>query len=121
EAGVNKGANFLLDGTQYTVPTVVGGADPLANYITTSSPVTYNGLPVILTAGAFTGVTANYPVAAVKDAYSAAGQGTLAAGTSTLTYKTYATLISMQKFDSYGGTTDVVQTWEITSDGGFSG
>jgi len=44
EAGVNKGANFLLDGTQYTVPTVVGGADPLANYITTSSPVTYNGL-----------------------------------------------------------------------------
>jgi hypothetical protein len=125
EAGINKGANFLLDTAQYVVPTVNPGVDPLANYDTTKSPVRFNGLPVILTAGAFTGVAANYPVAAVVAAYSAAGQGTMTIGNaakgsvSTLTYKTYATLISMQKFVSYGGTPDVVQTWEITSEGGM--
>jgi Tfp pilus assembly protein PilX len=119
EAGVNKAANFLLDGVQYTVPTVNPGVDPLSNYDTTKSPVEFGGRPVILTAGAFTGITANYPVAAVLTSYNAAGQGTVAAGNSTLTYKTYAKLMSMQKFVSFGGTPDVVQTWEVTADGGF--
>src|SRR5205814_395023 len=56
---------------------------------------------------------------AVKTAFSGAGQGTLTAGNATLTFKTYATLVSMQKFVSYGGTPDVVQTWEVTAEGGF--
>src|SRR5262249_47334578 len=119
EAGVNKSANFLLDNVQYAVPTVNPGVDPLASYDTTKSPVQFAGKPVILTAGTFTGITANYPVAAVLTAYNTAGQGTVAAGNATLTYKTYATLISMQSFEAYGGTPDVVQTWEITADGGF--
>lgn len=121
EAGVNKAANYLLDSTQYTAPTATGGVDPLVNYNTNVSPVTYNGLPVVLTAGTFSGVTANYPVPAVKTAFAAAAQGTMAAGNWTLTYRTYATLVSMQKFVAYGGTQDVVQTWEITADGGFAG
>lgn len=121
EGGVNKAANFLLDSTQYAVPTAVGGVDPLANYNTSTSPVTYNGLPVVLTAGTFSGVSANYPLTAVQAAFSAAAQGTMVADNATLTYKTYATLVSMQKFEAYGGTQNVVQTWEITADGGFSG
>jgi len=119
EAGVNKAANFLLDGVQYAVPTVNPGVDPLISYDTNKSPVEFGGKPVILTAGAFTGVTANYPVQAVQAAYSASGQGTMTAGNTTLTYRTYATLISMQSFEAYGGTPDVVQTWEITADGGL--
>ncbi len=119
EAGVNKSANFLLDGVQYTVPTVGPSADQVSNYITTVSPVTtLDGHPVVLAAGTFTGVTANYPVPAVQTAFSAAAQGTIAAGTGTLTYKAYATLVSMQKIEAYGGTQDVVQTWEVTADGG---
>ena len=126
EAGINKGANFLLDTAQYAVPTVNPGVDPLSAYDTTKSPVRLvaNNLPVVLTAG-FTGVVANYPVPAVQNAYNAAGQGTMTIGNaatgalSTLTYKTYATLISMQSFEAYGGTPDVLQTWEITAEGGM--
>src|SRR5690348_14060430 len=77
EAGINKGANFLLDTAQYAVPTVNPGVDPLANYDTTKSPVQFNAKPVILTAGTFAGITANYPVPAVLAAYNAAGQGTM--------------------------------------------
>src|SRR5262249_45932103 len=51
EAGVNKGANFLLDGVQYAVPTVNPGVDPLINYDINKSPVEFGGKPVILTAG----------------------------------------------------------------------
>ena len=43
EAGVNKAANFLEDPLQYTMPTAVGGVDPITNYNTNVSPVTFNG------------------------------------------------------------------------------
>jgi Tfp pilus assembly protein PilX len=121
EGGVNKAANFLLDNTQYTVPST-GGTDSLASYDRTQSPVvcvsgcvTLNA-PVVLS---WDTTKSNYPVAAVRTAYAAAGQGTLTAGNSTLTYKTTATLIAMQLFDSYGGTQNVVQTWSVSSDGGL--
>jgi len=125
EAGVQKAANFLLDSTQYPLPTPVGGVDPFANYDTTKSPVICTagcaavGQPVVLSATA--DVASNYPVAAVRTAFNAAAQGTLAAGNATLTYKAYATLVAMQKFESYGGGQAVIQTWEITADGGLSG
>ena len=118
EGGVQKAANFLLDSAQYTVPSVGSATDPLSNYVTTASPVTYNGQPVVLSADSST--PSNYPYAAAQAAFNAAAQGTLAAGNATLTYKSYATLVSMQKFDSYGGTPNVVQTWEITADGGLA-
>jgi hypothetical protein len=124
EAGVQKASNFLLDRVQYPVPTPVGGVDPLSNYDTTKSPVICTSGcatvgPVILSATP--AVSSNYPVVAVRTAFNLAAQGTLAAGNTTLTYKAYAKLISMQKFDSYGGGQEVVQTWEITSDGGIQG
>src|SRR5206468_10754497 len=63
----------------------------------------------------------NYPVAAVQTAFSAAGQGTAAAGTSTLTYNSYARLMALQQFDSYGGGQGVTATWEVTGTGGLVG
>lgn len=124
EAGVQKAANFLLDSTQYALPTPVGGVDPFANYDTTKSPVVCvagcaSVGPVVLSATP--GVTSNYPVAAVRTAFNLAAQGNLTAGNATLTYRSYATLVGMQKFESYGGGQAVVQTWEITADGGLSG
>ncbi len=118
EAGVQKASNFLLDPAQYAIPTAGGGTDPVTAYDRTKSPVLYNGNPVVLST---TVGSSNYPIAAVKTAYAAAAQGTLAAGNATLTYKATATLIAMQQFESYGGGLAVVQTWEITGDGGMQG
>ena len=118
ESGVQKAANFLLDSAQYTVP-APGGSDPLSNYNRTVSPVTYNNQPVVLSATS--AKASNYPVAAVQTAFNNAAKGTLTASNATMTYGTYATLKSMQLFDSYGGGPAVVQTWEITSDGTLSG
>jgi len=121
EAGVQKAGSFLFDTTQYTKPGN-SGADLLANYNYTSSPVTWGGRPVVLstTAGA-----SNYPVNAVITAFQAAAQGQLNAGGTTVSYSTTARLLSMQTFDPYGGTPSgnpgVVQLWEITSLGTLTG
>jgi len=117
EAAVQKAANFLLDTAQYTIPGSAG--DPLANYNMLTSPVTYNGNPVILSATA--SQSSNYPVATVRTAFANAAQGTLMAGNVTLNYSAYATLLHMQQFDSYGGGQRVVQTWQITGDGSVAG
>jgi hypothetical protein len=119
EGAVQKASDFLLDGAQYVVPSTSSTIDPLSNYDRTVSPVTYNGQPVILSAVA--SQTSNYPAAAVQTAFAAAAQGTLAAGNASVTYGAYATLIAMQLFESYGGTPDVVQTWEITGVGTLTG
>jgi hypothetical protein len=124
EAGVQKAGNFLLDPAQYAMPAATG-SDPLTNYDTTKSPVQYNGHDVVLsaTSGANCSNTkaSNYPYGAVQTAFSAAAQGSLSAGTATIAYCSYATLIAMQTFDSYGGGQAVVQTWRLTSDGALSG
>ena len=123
EAGVQKAANFLLDSTQYTIPTN-GGADDLAFYDRTKSPVlclsgcAAVGQPVVLS---WDDADANYPLPAVQAAFKAAAQGTLAAGDTDITYNATATLIAMQSFTAYGGTLGVVQTWEITGTGGLTG
>ncbi len=118
ESGIQAASNFLLDTTQY-LPPGSNPSDPLANYDRTQSPVTYNGNPVILSALA--SQASNYPVAAVQTAFNSAAKGTLMAGNQPLSYGVYATLISMQQFDSYGGQPIVVQTWQITSDGTLGG
>jgi Tfp pilus assembly protein PilX len=118
EAGVQKAANFLLDPAQYPIPTAGGGTDPVTAYDRTKSPVQYNGADVVLST---TVSASNYPITSVKTNFAAAAQGTLAAGNATLTYKATAKLIAMQQFESYGGGQAVVQTWEVTSDGGMSG
>src|SRR6266849_6508967 len=117
EAGVNKAANFLMS-TGYTPP---GGAgDPITSYILTSSPVTYAGNPVVLSADS--SVLSNYPLSAAQSNFNTAGQGSLTAGHTTVNYTSYATLLSMRQVTPYGSTTTVtIQTWQITSDGTISG
>ena len=122
EAGVERAANFLYDTGKYTPPSLAG-TDSLANYNRTTSPVTYNGQPVILSA--IEGVQSNYPVSTVITAFHDAANGYLTAGNVKIGYAASAKLILMQTFDPYGGAAGgepgVVQTWEITSDGTLSG
>ncbi|MBZ5560508.1 MAG: pilus assembly PilX N-terminal domain-containing protein [Acidobacteriia bacterium] len=123
EAAIQKAANFLLDPTQYAIQV----AD-LAAYNYQVSPVTLvaNGKPVVLSASA--SVASNYAAGAltpggvdVATAFANAAQGSLTAGYGTLTYNAYATLIAMQKIDSYSGAPVVLQTWQITGDGTITG
>jgi Tfp pilus assembly protein PilX len=126
EAGVNAAANYLIN--SYTPPGTV--TDPLSNYQTNYSnsvtavqyPAT-SGSDVVLSA--MSGTSSNYPLSAVKDAYSDAGKGTLTADNTTLSYATTAKLLSMRQIAEYGsGTppTDItLQTWQITSDGSITG
>ena len=94
------------------------GAAALAQFDRTMSPVTYLGQPVILSATA--SQTSNYPIAAVRTAFSAAAQGSLAAGNIDVSYNAYATLLHMQEFEFYGGGQSVVQTREITGAGALA-
>jgi Tfp pilus assembly protein PilX len=117
EAGVQRAANFLMYSGTYTPPSTVSAADPIGNFVTTVSPVTYNGLPVVLSANS--NVTSNYPSAAVKTAFAAI-TGTLSTGTATVTYAPYATLLSMEEIsaaDAVDGAAHTIQTWQITADG----
>jgi hypothetical protein len=118
EAAIQKAADFLTDSSQYTIPSA-SGSDPLSNYVTTGYPVKYSGNDVVLSA--YSDVSGNYPIGSVQAAFNTAGQGTLTAGNTTIEYYSYAKLISMQQFTSYGGTPDVVQTWEVTGIGRISG
>jgi hypothetical protein len=127
EAAVQKASDFLLDSGQYTIPTLISPLDPVSNYENTKSPFVCSpavagctaGQPIILSAVATQ--PSNYPAAAVQTAFNAAAQGTLAAGKTTVTYGSYATLIGLSVFQSYGGTPSVIQTWQITGVGGLTG
>jgi Tfp pilus assembly protein PilX len=130
EAAVQKASDFLLDGTQYTIPNPGSVIDPLSNYDRTKSPVVcVSGCPnsdpnnpnhyVILSAASTQPY--NYPAASVQTAFNTAAQGMLAAGNASLNYGAYATLLSMQLFDSYGGTQNVILTWQITGVGSLAG
>jgi hypothetical protein len=120
ESGIHKAANHLL--YTYVAP-VTAGADPIANYNTNVSPVTCTvgcpniGRPVVLSANA--AIASNYPNAAVQAAFLAAVQGTLPAGNTTVAFAPYATLLSMQQIEVYGGggVLKTIQTWQITSTG----
>jgi len=118
EAGVQKAANFLLDSTQNITPTAADLLNP-ALCDRTVSPVTCNNQEVILSASA--SKASNYPVAAVQTAYNNAAKGTLVSGNLSLTFGTYARLIALQAFASYGGGQAVAETWEVVADGGLSG
>jgi hypothetical protein len=119
EAAIHRAGAFLLDSTQYAPPSTGSVTDPIGAYNRTVSPVTYGGNPVVLSASP--SKASNYPVAAVVTAFQAASQGSLAAGNATLTYTAYATLMSMEEFEGYGGGARVVQRWQITGIGGISG
>lgn len=131
ESGVQKAANFLLncppapaactgnyDPNLYLEPGE-NPLDPLSGYVLTGAEVTAtgNGQPVVLSSDP--AVTANYPVAAVQTAFSAATQGTLALDGNPVTYKTSARLLSMRQYPETlaSNAPRTIQTWEITSVG----
>jgi hypothetical protein len=113
ESALQKASGFLLDTSQFSMP-----ASVVTQLNRTVSPVTYNGLPVTLSPVVS---DSNYPVSAVKTAFSSAAQGSLTAGNTSLTYSASATLLAVQTFDSYGGGQSVIQTWRITGTGGITG
>ncbi len=118
ESGIQKAANHLL--YTYVAP-ATAGADPIANYNITVSPVRCTvacpsiNQPVVLSANA--AIPSNYPIPAVQAAFLAAVAGTLPAGNTTVTYAPYATLLSMQQIEVYGGGVQTLQTWQLTSTG----
>jgi Tfp pilus assembly protein PilX len=117
EAGIQRAANFLMYSSSYTPPSTDSATDPIGSFVTTVSPVTYNGNPVILSANA--NVTSNYPAAAVKTAFAAIA-GSLSTGTANVSYAPYATLLSMEEIpaaDTVDGAAHTIQTWQITADG----
>jgi Tfp pilus assembly protein PilX len=116
ESGLSLAADFLAN--KYTAP-VAGGADSLANYIYSVSPVTYNGQPVVLSSNSS---QSNYPVGSVKTAFATAltNPGNVVAGNTTVNYSATATLMSMGTVNSYGNTL-TVQMWKITADGTIAG
>lgn len=116
EAGVHRTASHLLN--SYTPPG--GAADPLANYNTTVTPVTYNGQPVILSSIGL--MPANYPVASVSTAFQTGTHGSVGADTFTVAYASYATLLSMRQVTVYGSTAPAtIQRWQITGIGTIAG
>jgi Tfp pilus assembly protein PilX len=125
EAGVHSAANFIVN--IYTTPGSVG--DPLSAYNYTSvypvqaGAANTSGHDVYLSANTFQQAS-TYPASSVQTSYNTAGngKGSLTSGNSTVSYATTAKLLSMTQLNSaISGSTAVVQTWQITSDGSISG
>src|SRR5215472_5217721 len=116
ESGLSVAADFIVNG--YNAPTV-GGADPLANYNTAVSPVTFGNQPVVLSS---VPGKSNYPNANVIAAFQNAltNPGNLTAGNTVVNYNATATLLSMGTVSSFG-TPVTVQMWQISADGSTVG
>jgi hypothetical protein len=125
ESGVHKAANYIL--YSYVAPgnTGANAADLIASYDITKSPVlcvagcTTLNSAIVLSADTVAH-PGNYPVAAVQTAFAAAfagALGTLPAGTTSVSFAPYATLMSMQQIDVYGGGVQTIQTWQVMSTG----
>jgi Tfp pilus assembly protein PilX len=118
EAGVQKAVDYITnsDGlaTKYNINTsnvLLGGK---------VSPVQYLGNNVVLSSDP--SVTSNYPDLATINTFQAATTGQLAAGNSTITYTTTATLLGIDSFtDAYTTNQRIVQTWSITSNATIAG
>jgi Tfp pilus assembly protein PilX len=118
EAGLHAAANYITNPT--TGYPGIGTADPITSYAVNVSPVTYGGSPVILSS--LSGVTSNYPVNAVKTAFTTASTGSLAAGASTINYTTSAKLLSMKTILQCGNAQPLTaQLWKLTSHGDIGG
>lgn len=117
ESGISAAANYII--TTYAPP-AAAGADPLANYDMTKSPVQFAGRPVILSNNP--AVPSNYPVAGIVNAFqnAMATPGSVAAGNVQVGYNAYATLLSMGTVNSYGNII-TVQMWQIVADGSIRG
>jgi len=118
EAGLHAAANYLINpSTGYPG---IGTSDPITAYTITGSPVTYGGNPVVLSS--LSGVTANYPVSAVKTAFASASTGSLSAGTSAVNYTASAQLLAMKSFLQCGNAQPLTaQLWKLTAHGDIQG
>jgi hypothetical protein len=112
ESGAQNAADFLLGGAYVAATAAPGLVDNNAK----DSPVLWGGKPVVLSANPL--VASNYPNLATQTAFNTAVRGALPAGSATIGFGAYATLIHEEQFgDAYGGGNTIVQTWQITSDG----
>lgn len=117
EAGLHAAANYITEGYPG-----IGTSDPISAYNVTVSPVKViaNGNPVVLSS--LSGVSANYPVAAVQTAFSTASTGSLTAGPNTVNYTSSAQLLAMRNLISCGSTQPLTaQLWKLTSHGDILG
>jgi hypothetical protein len=120
ESGVHSAANQIL--WTYVPPPGAANADPFAAYNTLTSPVRLlaNNADVVLSSDP--AVASNYPVAAVRDAFAAATQGTLNVDSGSVAYNAVAKLMSMRQInDAFTGLPVTLQTWEITGTGSVGG
>src|SRR5687768_14478584 len=117
ESGLNSATNYLL--FSYTAPGNDAG-DAIASYQwENTSPVLYNGAPVVLSSDVN---ESNYPIAAKKNAFAAAAKDQLTMGTSRAEFTATARLLSMRRFADAITLSDVtIQTWEITGTGTLDG
>ena len=107
-------ANYLLN--TYAKPGAAGGAAwPIRH---DHVAVKYNNAAVVCVS---TVASSNYPVTAIKTAFSNATLGTLPAAGVTVGYSASARLMAMLPITTYAGIQTVVQTWEITADGTIGG
>ena len=117
ESGVAAATNYLLN--TYVTPTV-GGADPIAAYDTTQSPVRWNNASVVLSSDP--AVPSNYPIGATRTAFAVNSAGTLTVGSGTTAYVASATLLTMKVMtDSYTGGQFTIQMWRIAGAGSIDG
>jgi len=119
ESGLHSAANYLM--FSYAAPGDV--TDPLANYNTAVSPVTYNGNPVVLSS---TIAESNYPVDAKRTAFAQATPDptlpTLQLNNREIAYSARARLLSMRQItEAISGLPATLQTWEITGTSRASG
>jgi hypothetical protein len=117
ESGVAAATNYLLN--TYVQPTA-GGADPIAAYDMTVSPVRWNNAPVVLSSDP--AVPANYPIAATRTDFANNSSGALTVGSGTTTYAASATLLTMKVMtDALTGGQFTLQTWRINGAGLIDG
>lgn len=119
ESAVHRAANFVVTAASYTPPGTANAADAMTAYVRTGSAVQYDNQDVVLSAGLG---TAQYPVANVKTAFAAAGQGSLDVGDGSVIYTSSAKLKSMREItDAYSLVPVTLQTWEVTGVGTIGG
>jgi hypothetical protein len=118
EAGLHAAANYIINpSTGYPG---IGTSDPISAYNVNVSPVTAGGNPVVLSS--LSGVSANYPVAAVKTAFNSASTGTLNVGANPVNYTASAQLLSMKQIIQCGNAQTLTsQLWRLASHGDITG
>jgi hypothetical protein len=120
ESAVQKAANFLIGGA-YVKPNTTG-ADLLTYYHQDVSPVTCAGGTCTANSEIRLAPSgSNYPVGSVITNFNNASSGQMNVGGTTINYSATARLITMQDFDSYAGSHETIQTWEITGVGSMIG